>query len=308
MIGVRGFLAGAAASVLLLTGCATSAPTEQPRGEGQLAVVAAFYPLEFAARQVGGTHVEVSALTPPGAEPHDLELTPKQLTTLGSAALVIYQQGFQPALDDAVASLSGVSSFDVAPDADLDLTLTPAVGQAAATPKDPDPHFWLDPVRYASVVTAIGQQLGRVDPSNAATYADNAAHLVEELTALDADHRTALASCTSRDLVTAHAAFGYLAARYGLTQRSIAGISPDAEPDAATMADLVTFVRDHAVTSIYTEPLVSPALAQTLARETGATVRTLDPIEAVTPDSVGEDYLAIMRSNLATLKVGQQCH
>lgn len=296
-----------------LAGCGSSTGGSGS-ADGRLAVTASFYPLQWATEQVGGSHVDVTSLTKPGAEPHDLELTPKDVGELASSKVVVYLKGFQPAVDDAVSTQASAAGFDVSGPADLSLASSEEghdhAGESAqehAAHGAQDPHFWLDPVRFEQVVTAIGAHLAEVDPAHAADYTKNAQDLVARLAALDGEFKTGLASCRVKDLVTGHAAFAYLAQRYGLTQEGIAGVSPDAEPDAATLRTLAEHVKEHGVTTVYSETLVSPALAQTVARETGASVAVLDPIEGITSSSAGTDYLEVMRSNLATLEKGQQC-
>jgi zinc transport system substrate-binding protein len=293
-------LTGALAGTLV-SGCADSTTST----DGRLQVVAAFYPLALAAEQVGGEHVDVTSLTKPGAEPHDLELTPRQVVDMTRAALVIYESGFQPAIDQAVASQARDAGFDVSPAARL--TLSAPADPGGTGDLAVDPHFWLDPIRYADVVKAIGVELARKDPSHAAGYTANADAMVQRLTSLDSAFRAGLAHCADTEIVTGHAAFGYLAERYGLTQVAITGISPDQEPTAAAMSDIVQLIKEHHVTTVYAETLVSPALAETVAREAGAQVAVLDPIEGITSQSAGQDYFAVMRSNLATLETGQQC-
>ncbi|GGL26211.1 zinc ABC transporter substrate-binding protein [Phycicoccus endophyticus] len=311
----RALPALATVSLLALAGCgSTSGDDASAERDGGLAVAAAFYPLQWASEQVGGDHVEVTSLTKPGAEPHDLELTPKDVTEMASADVVVYLAGFQPAVDDAVSSEAQEAGFDVSPEADLDLA-APAEGHdhgeegAEEEHKEgQDPHFWLDPVRFEQVVTAIGERFATEDPDNAQDYRANAEATVADLKTLDEEYRTGLADCASTDLVTGHAAFGYLAERYGLSQEGIAGLSPDVEPDAATLRELAAHIEEHGVTTVYSETLVSPDLAETLARETGASVAVLDPIEGITDETQGSNYLEVMRSNLTTLEQGQQCH
>jgi len=264
--------------------------------------------LEWATEQVGGDHVEVTSLTPPGAEPHDLELTPKQVAGLAEASLVVYASGFQPAVDDAVASVAADAGFDVAPSAELTIAATGEEehGDEHDTAAM-DPHFWLDPVRFEKVVTAIGDRLAAVDPANAADYAAGAERLVGELETLDEEFAAGLADCRQTTLVTSHTAFAYLAQRYGLDQVGISGVNPDVEPDAATLRRISELVEAEGVTTIYTETLASPALAETVARETGATTAVLDPVAGLTDESAGTDYLEVMRSNLSTLETGQEC-
>ncbi len=264
--------------VLALAGCGGSQSTDR-----RTSVVAAFYPLAYAAEQIGGATVEVRNLTPPGAEPHDVELSPRDVEAVRSADVVLYLGGgFQPAVQQAVAGAAG-TVVDLLP---------------GLTAND-DPHVWLDPVRYASLAGAVGRVLGR--PS---------ASLQARARALDTDFRAALARCDRRELVTSHAAFGYLARRYGLEQIALTGLSPDAEPNAKRIETLVGRVRRSGATTVFAERLVSAALADTVARETGARVAVLDPLEGLTTDNLsrGEDYFTVMRANLAALKDGLGCH
>ncbi len=297
------FAALTVSAMLALGACGGPGTTEGPRG--RLQVTAAFYPLQYAVERVGGAHVQVTGLTRPGAEPHDLELTPREVVDMTTSKVIVYEKGFQPAVDDAVASIGGDTGFDVSSAAEL--TLPAPTESGARSALSVDPHFWLDPVRYARVVTAIAARLAAVDPANATVYTQNADTLVAQLRELDQAFRTGLAHCADTELVTGHAAFGYLARRYGLTQLSVSGISPDIEPTAAQMSAIVSVIRTHHVSTIYAETLVSPALVDTIARETGARVEVLDPIEGITSASAGSDYLAVMRADLATLERGQQC-
>ena len=195
------------------------------------------------------------------------------------------------------------------PSADLSLTYTPVeegqevAEEAGAT----DPHFWLDPTRYAAVARALAVQLGTISPADAATFTRNAEAVSTELTALDTEWAEATATCANRDLVTSHNAFGYLAGRYGFVQRGITGLTPEQEPSPQALAATADFVRANGVTTIYYETLVSPAIADTVASETGATTAVLDPLEGLSDESAGDDYFAVMRANLANLVTGQGC-
>lgn len=282
---------------LALTGCA--APTRS--ADSRVHVVAAFYPLAYAAQQVGGDRVTVETLTKPGGEPHDLELLPRQILDIQDAALVVHLSHFQPAVDAAVAAHAAERSLDVAEAADL-LTLTEGHDHGAV-----DPHFWLDPTRLAAVGEAIADRLAQADPAGAAAYRANAAAFTAQLTTLDAELETGLATCTNRDLVTGHSAFGYFAERYGFTQEPISGLSPDLEPRASDLAHVVEFVREHDVRTIYAETIASPLITQTLARETGARIAVLDTVEGISDESAAADYPGVMRANLATLRLGQDC-
>jgi zinc transport system substrate-binding protein len=311
-------LALGAALVAGLAGCGSASGWTADEVSGRVRVVAAFYALQYAAQQVGGSHVEVAGLTRPGAEPHDLELTPRQVGRVATADLVVYERGFQPAVDAAVAQEARGRAFDVSPAARLDLAAPTEDGghehtNDAGAPTDAhapgtrDPHFWLDPLRFADVADAIAAQLAARDHGNAAAYEANARAFRATMVGLDEDFSGGLAHCRVRDLVTSHAAFGYLAERYGLHQEAISGLDPEAEPDPATLARVAAHVRDSGATTVYAETLVSKAVARTLARETGARLAVLDPLEGITDESAGHDYPTVMRANLATLRAGQEC-
>ncbi|HPQ72770.1 MAG: metal ABC transporter substrate-binding protein [Phycicoccus sp.] len=297
IVMLRRVLPALVLGTLALTGCA--APTRS--ADSRVHVVAAFYPLAYAAQQVGGDRVTVETLTKPGGEPHDLELLPRQILDIQDAALVVHLSHFQPAVDAAVAAHAAERSLDVAEAADL-LTLTEEHDHGAV-----DPHFWLDPTRLAAVGEAIADRLAQADPAGAAAYRANAAAFTAQLTTLDAEVETGLATCTNRDLVTGHSAFGYFAERYGFTQEPISGLSPDLEPRASDLAHVVEFVREHDVRTIYAETIASPLITQALARETGARVAVLDTVEGISDESAAADYPGVMRANLATLRLGQDC-
>jgi zinc transport system substrate-binding protein len=244
-------------------------------------VVAGFYPLAWAAERIGGQDFRVVNLTPAGAEPHDLELSPRDVAAIRGADLVAYVGGgFQPALEDAVADRDG-ASLDV-------------LGRAE------DPHVWLDPIRFAEIAQEIGAALGR--PASGED-------LAVALQALDEELSSGLGQCERRTLVTTHAAFGRLAARYGLTALSLAGRSPESEPSPQELERLVEKVRASRATTVFVEPLVSDRLAETVAREAGTEVAVLDPVEGLSQERLdaGEDYLSVMRSNLAVLRRALGC-
>jgi zinc transport system substrate-binding protein len=267
---------------LLLSGCAALGP-----GDGKPVVVAGTYPLAWLAERVGGPDVHVTNLVRPGTEPHDVELTPRQVGITQEAAVVLLLHGFQPAVDDAVGN--GTQKLDLAP-----------VARATGG----DPHVWLDPVRMQAMAQAVADRLARRDPLHAAEYRTRAAGVVADLRALDQDFRAALRSCARTDIVTSHAAFGYLASRYGLVQRGITGFSPDAEPSPRRVAQIARFAKEHHVTTIFFEALVDPRLARTVASEVGARTAVLDPIESVRG---GDDYLSVQRRNATALHDALGC-
>ena len=255
-------------------------------------VVAAFYPLAFAAEQIGGDEVTVENLTPPGVEPHDLELSAGDIQTIGSAEVVLYLgSGFQPALEKAIDSTSANG---------VDLLAAVETHEGGEEEHGVDPHVWLDPIRYAAIAQRIGEELER--KTEAAAFADR-------LEVLDGEFRRGLSGCEHDEIVTSHAAFGYLAERYGLKQVAITGLSPEAEPTPRDLEQVVDEVRAVGATTVFFETLISPRLAQTVAREVGAQTAVLDPIEGLAENeaAAGEDYFSVMRENLAALRKALAC-
>lgn len=266
-------------------------------------VVAAFYPLFEAVSRVGGDRVALQNLTPVGTEPHDLELSTDDLDAILDADLVVYLGGgFQPAIEDAVDQRGDSPSVDA-------LAVLRQEASSAPEADQDDPHVWLDPVLMGGIVQAVADAMAAIDPAGAATYRANADEYGSELDDLDRAYRMGLGHCQRRVIVTAHAAFGHLAARYDLRQEAISGLSPEVEPDPARVAELADLVRDEGVTTIFTEELVSPRVAETLAREAGVTTAVLNPVEGLTETQLedGETYDSVMRSNLATLMEALGC-
>ena len=279
-------------SLLCLVAAVVSGCGGSSDAAGRPTVVASFYPLAWVAERVSASGTHVVDLTPAGAEPHDLELTPRDLETLQNADLVLYLgHGFQPAVEKAVGGRSGPS---------LDLLATQRLRPGGEEGATADPHVWLDPSRLARIAIAVG----------AALHRPRAAHEVaRDLGALDREYRRGLANCRRREIVTSHAAFGYLADRYGLDQVALTGLSPEVEPSPRDLERLVDEVRRSGATTVFSETLVSSRLADTIAREAGAATTVLDPIEGLTKDEVtaGEDYVSRMRWNLATLRKALGC-
>jgi len=291
--------------VTCLSGCGDG---DDPGNGDQVGVQASFYPLQWIAERVGGNAVAVSTLTPPGAEPHDLELSARDVGAISEADLVVYLSGFQAAVDDAVQQEADGSAFDVAEHTELDLSYRPIEnGEQSDGDEETDVHFWLDPLRLAEVADALAERLGEIDSEHASLFVENASALRADLEQLDAELREGLADCANSQLVTSHNAFGYLAEAYGLTQIGISGLTPESEPSASSLAEIVSFVEDNDVQTIYVETLVSPDVAETIASEARAQTAVLDPLEGLSEESDGSDYLEVMRSNLATLRAGQPC-
>jgi zinc transport system substrate-binding protein len=315
-------------ALLLVAACGTG--TQTPESEpGQLRVVTALYPFQFVSERVVGASAQVSNLVTPGAEPHDLELSPRQIIEIAEADVVVYQSGFQPAVDEAIAQNAPAAVVDVA---DVVTMQTVPDHEHGAEPVEhtedehageeghgeeghdheleagaADPHTWLDPANMAAVGRAVADTLAEVEPDEAATVRANADALERELDTLDRDFAAGLETCERREFITSHAAFGYLASRYDLEQIGISGISPDAEPSPARIAEIHSEAELHGVTTIFTETLVSPAVAEAVAGDLGLTTDVLDPVEGLTEQSRGQDYIAVQRANLEALRTANGC-
>jgi zinc transport system substrate-binding protein len=309
-------------TVLLAAACGTAGEPSSTQ-PGQLKVVTAFYPLQFVAERVAGQHGAVSSLTQPGAEPHDVELTPRQVASVTDADAVVYIKGFQPAVDEAVAQSGNEHVLDTTGEVPLQTEAEEHAHDHADDSADEehadehaeeghahgglDPHVWLNPLNMVTITDAVVAQLSGLDPDHAADYRANGSALVAELTELDGTYAAGLKTCDRREFITSHAAFGYLAEQYALTQIGISGLTPDAEPSPARIAAVQEEAKAHGVTTIFYETLVSPAVAKSIAGDLGLTTDVLDPIEGVTAESRGDNYIAVMQSNLAALEKANGC-
>ncbi|WP_030573767.1 metal ABC transporter substrate-binding protein [Streptomyces aureocirculatus] len=324
----------ATATVLGLTALtACSSDAADKNSEDKLDVVASFYPMEFLAKEIGGDDVEVTRLTEPGQEPHDLEISAKQTAQLENADAALFLKGLQPSVDEAVGQSGIKTKIDAASLTSMEKHGNKVGGHAeehdehgdehGEEPADEhaedegheghghdhdhggkDPHIWLDPVRYAEVAEGVGKAFAKADPKHRATYEKNTAALVKKLKGLDTEFKNGLKDTKSADkvFITTHAAFGYLAERYGLTEEAITGLDPEGEPSANRVKDLQKMAKADGVTTVFYETLVSDKTARTLADDAGLKTDVLDPIEGITKKSKGDDYIQVMRSNLTALQ------
>ncbi|MBA2949147.1 zinc ABC transporter substrate-binding protein [Streptomyces sp. PSKA28] len=319
---IRTSIAVAAATALGLGALSACSSSNAADGDssGKLDVVASFYPMEFLAEQIGGDHVSVTNLTEPGQEPHDLEISAKQTAQLQEADAVLYLKGLQPAVDDAVQQSEVKTKIDAATLTSLEEHGEEVGGHAEEHDEHAeeehaeeeghdheaeggkDPHIWLDPVKYAEVAEGVGKAFEKADPDNAAEYEKNTAALVKKLDGLNTQFEDGLKNTDSKVFITTHAAFGYLAERYGLTEEAITGLDPETEPSAARVRELQEMAKADGVTTVFYETLVSDDTAKTLANDANLKTDVLDPIEGITEKSRGDDYFQVMESNLQALQ------
>ena len=264
---------------------------DEGAGDASVRVASAFYPLQFVVEKVAGDLAAVDSLTVPGKEPHDLEMTIKETAAIAQADLVVYEHGFQPAVDEAVETSAEGTVLDAAEVVDL---------------TSDDPHFWQDPLRMALLGDAVAEQLAGIDPDHAATYTANAQALRADLETLDAAYADGLRGCERQTVVVSHDAFGYLA-KYGLRFEAIAGLSPDAEPTPADLGRLQELIEEEGITTVFGETLAPPDLVETLASDAGVGTAVLDPVEGLSDETEGEDYISLMLRNLDALRAANGC-
>ncbi|MGW3644905.1 metal ABC transporter substrate-binding protein [Streptomyces sp. NPDC000878] len=312
-MNVRRLISGtaiAAATALglgTLSACSSDSSAADGNSDGKLDVVASFYPMQYLAEQIGGGRVSVTTLTEPGQEPHDLEISAKQTAQLQETDAVLYLKGLQPAVDEAVSQSAAKTKIDAATLTSLEdhgSTEHSHEGEEAPAEEESalDPHVWLDPVKYAEIADGVSAAFQKADPAGAAEYKKNAEALTAKLTSLDTSFEDGLKNTASKVFFTNHAAFGYLAERYGLTQEAITGVDPESEPSAARMKELQEEAKADGVTTVFYETLVSDKTAKTLAEDANLRTDVLDPLEGITEKSRGDDYIAVMEANLKALQ------
>ncbi len=287
-------------TLVALAALAAAGCTDAPPSPTRPLVVATFYPLYEFSAHVAGDRAEVLSLVPPGVEPHDWEPSPQDVARVQRARLLVYNgAGLEPWLGRLLKD----SAAPGAVNATDGLPLARGAGGA------PDPHVWLDPVLAQAMVERIRDALARADPGGAGGYAERARAFQGRLARLHESYEQGLARCERREIVVSHSAFGYLAARYALSVVPVMGLSPEAEPSPARLAAIVRFARERKVKYIFFETLVSPRLADTLAREVGAGTLVLDPVEGISPEQAraGQGYVALMEENLKNLRLALGC-
>ncbi|MCS7464962.1 metal ABC transporter substrate-binding protein [Paenibacillus doosanensis] len=323
-----------ASSLVLAAGCSSAEPKTAPAAAGgqtapqsaadtsskpaaatKLKIVTSFYPLYEFSRQVAGDKADVVNLIPGGVEPHDWEPTAQDMKQIQDAGIFVYNgAGMESWADKALDSLKKEQTAVV--EASKGIELMEGVeeededdhdhGKEHASAEGPvlDPHIWLDPVLAQKEVQAIQDALEKADPANKETYKKNADAYIAKLQQLDKAFKDGLSGAKHKEFVTQHAAFGYLAKRYGLTQVPIAGLSPEQEPSPGKLGEIVQFAKEKQVKTIFFETLVAPKVAETVAKELGAKTAVLNPIEGLTDDDKAKnlDYIGIMQNNLAALQ------
>ncbi len=270
----------------------------------KLQVSASFYPLYYFATIIGGDKATVENLTPAGVEPHEYEPSPQQLAQIENGNLLILNGGVEAWGEKMKKNLTGEHVAVVTTGEGL---LTKEITEAGE--KMQDPHIWLDPEIAKKQVNKITEAYIKIDPANGVYYQNNEEMLQEKLDILNTKYQQGLQTCKTRDIITSHAAFAYLAQRYNLHQIAISGLSTEEEPTAQKLAEVATYAKDNNVKYIFFESLVSPKLSETIAKEIGAKTLVLDPIEGISDDISKQEknYFTVMENNLQNLQTALQC-
>jgi len=278
--------------------------TQTKPGTEKLQVVASFYPLYYFASQIAGDKADVTNITPAGAEPHDYEPSTQDIGRIEKSSILIINGGQLEAWGDKIKEDLQSKNIEV-------VTATEGLVTQEFEEEEliKDPHVWLDPVLAKKEVEKIAQAFIKVDPVNKTFYESNEINLENKLGSLDKSFKEGLRDCQQKNIVTSHAAFRYIASRYGLIQISISGLSPDQEPSPKQLAEVTRFARTNNVKYIFFETLISPKLSETIAKEIGAKTLVFNPLEGLTKDdeAVGKDYLSVQQENLASLRVALEC-
>ncbi len=288
-------------SVSMLTGC--SGPKEKDSDSRKLEVMASFYPVYDFAAKIGGDKVAVTVMVPPGTEPHDWEPAAVDIKKLEDADLFVYSgAGLEHWVDDVLASLKNKKLVTV--EASEGVILREGHGEEGEDSGQYDPHVWLNPENAKKEMENIKNAFIKADPENQDYYETNYTTYSARFDELDQEYKEALSSLPNKDIVVSHEAFGYLCDAYGINQIGIEGLSPDSEPDPARMAKVIDFVKENKVKVIFFEELVSPKVAETIAKETGAATQVLNPLEGLSDEQMkaNADYFSVMRDNLKQLE------
>src|SRR3989338_10322652 len=276
-------------------------PIAQKTNSEKIIITTSFYPLYFFTQQIAGDKADITNITPAGAEPHDYEPTAQDIAKIeNSKLLVLNGGGLETWGDDIKQNLESKNTVIVTTGEGL-------TNQQVVEEEEnmTDPHIWLSPQLSKEIVDRITNGFVQIDPANKSYYQLHADTLKAKLDNLDKEYKQGMASCTQKNIITSHAAFGYLATAYGLNQVPITGLSPDAQPSPRQLADIVKFTRANNVKYIFFESLVSPKLSNTIATEVGAKTLVLNPIEGLTNEEIsqGKSYFTEMQQNLVNLKI-----
>ncbi|HAK88274.1 MAG: zinc-binding protein [Nitrospirae bacterium GWB2_47_37] len=299
---------------VMLLSCAKK-EEKQPETK-KLRIVTTLFPLYDFAKNIGVEYADVSLLLPPGVESHSFEPKPDDIVKINKAGVFIYTgKHMEPWAEKILKGIDNKSLIVV--DSSKGINLMKEAEEDGHDHKhgkseqEMDPHIWLDFGNAQKMVDNMLEGFIKADAVNADAYRKNAAQYKALLSALDNKFREGLASCSTKYFIHGgHYAFGYMAGRYGLNYISAyRGFSPDSEPSAKRLAELVKNMKKHNVKHIFYEELVSPRVADTIAKETGAALLQLHAAHNITKKEwdKGVTFAGLMEQTLANLKIGLQC-
>lgn len=270
---------------------------ERSVANGKIKVVASIYSLAEFAKKAGGNLIDVSYITPPGAEPHDYEPTPQDIVKIRSARIFLVNGNGIDAWAEKISVEAQKNGVEV-------LTMSKLLNISGQ-----DPHFWLDPQLVKKEIGILRDILVKLDSVHAEDYQKNSSEYITKLNSLDAKYQLGLQNCKLNEIVVSHNAFSYLAKRYGFQTLYISGLSPDEEPSAKRISEITAIAKSKNIRYIFFERLVSPKIAQTIAKEIGATTLLLNPFEGLTKEEIGvqKNYLSVMEENLNNLRSALEC-
>ena len=298
-----------AVALVLIIGVAARPASAAP---AKIRILATVFPLQQFAAAVAGDRGEANLLLPPGAGVHTWQPRPEDIIRLSSCDLLLYiGSGLEPWLPDMLKAFPKGQVRTLEAAAGLAVADTDEQGaDHEHGPEGLDPHVWLDFSIDQRIVDRIAAELTRIDPAGGPAFAANAGQLNERLRALDAEFRTGLSGCRGKTIVLAgHAAFGYLARRYGLEQIALFGLSPDALPKAKDLMRVIDLCREKGIRTVYFENSVPPDLSVTLAKEIGGRVLVLRAGHNLTREEQEKKvgFFDLMRDDLAQLRDGLGC-
>jgi zinc transport system substrate-binding protein len=289
----------------------SSSPVNTGQG-GKVQLITSFRPFTLLVGPVGGDHVTITQILPPGADPHDYEPTPNDAVALKNGRIFFYDGPF---LEPWAADLAASSNPDINLVTFADAIPGPAYDKMKSQYTDfpnmtQDPHLWLSPQLTEYYVAYVARRLSETDPQNASDYQKNAALFEKRLKQLDSDYSSGFSNCTTRTFLSSHAFLDYTAAAYNLTPISIAGMSPDAQPSMKQMSAIVEEAKAHNVRGIIVEPQEAEDLGKALAAELNLPVYSFTTMEVLPGGpltSADTDYVAIMENNLQEMRKAMQC-
>lgn len=281
---------GALSLALLLSACGH----ETPPPSGKIPVVASFGAMEILTKEIGGDLVQIDSMVPAGMEPHDFEPRTKDLVKIKNARLFVYNgMGMEHWADKVLSSAFHDNLIIV--EASKGIQPIPIVSEEErAEHGNYDPHTWLGLSEAKEEAKAIRDGLISASPDNRETFEKNYTRFSTEIDEIRNKARKSIAVARRKELVTGHAAFAYLARDLNLSQESVEDAFATGEPPARKLIELMEYCKARKVKTIFTEEIMDPALARTLAEEAGARIETLDTME--TADH--ERYADVMRENV----------